>query len=253
MENIPLVEMKGIYKNFGRVYALKGVDFSVGKNEVVGLLGDNGAGKSTLIKILVGLHQPDKGEIYFEGKRVNFTSPKDARNYGIETVYQDLALIGLMSISRNFFLGREPITKVGPFNILRKREMDKVAKEVLTDIGVKVRSVDEAVSFLSGGERQAIAIGRGIYFGAKLLILDEPTAALSVKETRKVLDLILEAKQKGLSVVFITHNIYHVYEVADKLTLLEHGKKVGDFVKKDVTPEEIIDIIAREVMEGEDE
>lgn len=251
MENVPLVEMKDIYKSFGKVYALKGVDFSVGQNEVVGLLGDNGAGKSTLIKTLVGLHQPDKGEIYFEGERVFFSSPKDARNYGIETVYQDLALINLMSISRNFFLGREPTVKVWPFNILKKKEMDRIAKEVLTDIGVRVRSVDEAVSFLSGGERQAIAIGRAIHFGAKLLILDEPTAALSVKETRKVLDLILEAKERGLSVIFITHNIYHVYEVADKLTLLEHGKKVGDFVKKDVTPEEIIDIIAREVT-GED-
>ena len=251
MENVPLVEMKNIYKSFGKVYALKGVDFSVGQNEVVGLLGDNGAGKSTLIKTLVGLHQPDKGEVYFEGKRVFFSSPKDARNYGIETVYQDLALINLMSISRNFFLGREPTVRIWPFNILKKKEMDRIAKEVLTDIGVRVRSVDEAVSFLSGGERQAIAIGRAIHFGAKLLILDEPTAALSVKETRKVLDLILEAKERGLSVIFITHNIYHVYEVADKLTLLEHGKKVGDFVKKDVTPEEIIDIIAREVT-GED-
>lgn len=250
MMDVPLIEMKGIVKNFGRVYALKGVDFSVGKNEVVGLLGDNGAGKSTLIKVLVGLHQPDKGEVYFEGKKVSFSSPRDARNYGIETVYQDLALIPLMSISRNFFLGREPVSRVGLFNILRKKEMDEIAREVLEDIGVKVRSVDEAVSFLSGGERQAIAIGRAIHFGAKLLILDEPTAALSIKETRKVLDLILEAKEKGLSVVFITHNIYHVYEVADKLTLLEHGKKVGDFVKKDVTPEEIIDIIAREAVEG---
>lgn len=250
MMDVPLIEMKGIVKNFGRVYALKGVDFSVGENEVVGLLGDNGAGKSTLIKVLVGLHQPDKGEVYFEGKKVSFSSPRDARNYGIETVYQDLALIPLMSISRNFFLGREPVSRVGLFNILRKKEMDEIAREVLEDIGVKVRSVDEAVSFLSGGERQAIAIGRAIHFGAKLLILDEPTAALSIKETRKVLDLILEAKEKGLSVVFITHNIYHVYEVADKLTLLEHGKKVGDFVKKDVTPEEIIDIIAREAVEG---
>ena len=247
--NTPLIEMKDIVKNFGRVYALKGVDFSIGHNEVVGLLGDNGAGKSTLIKTLVGLHQPDKGEMYLEGKRVNFKSPKDARNAGIETVYQDLALIGLMSIARNFFLGREPVINIGPLSLLKKGEMDKIAKEVLRDIGVKVRSVDEAVSFLSGGERQAIAIGRAIYFGAKLLILDEPTAALSVKETRKVLDLILEAKAKGLSVIFITHNIYHVYEVADKLTLLEHGKKVGDFNKKEVTPEEIIDIIAREVQD----
>ncbi|MCD6364234.1 MAG: sugar ABC transporter ATP-binding protein [Synergistetes bacterium] len=243
---MPLVEMKGIVKNFGRVQALRGVDFTVGKNEVVGLLGDNGAGKSTLIKILVGFYQPDEGEIYFEGKKVNFSSPKDARAMGIETVYQDLALVELMSIARNFFLGRELTYKVGPFELLDKRNMNRIAKEMLTDIGVKVRDVNETVSFLSGGERQAIAIGRAIHFGAKLLILDEPTAALSIKETQRVLELILEAKSRGLSVVFITHNIYHVYEVADRFTLLEHGKKVGDFTKEEVTPQDIIDIISRE-------
>ncbi len=249
-----LVEMKGIVKNFGKVQALRGVDFRVGRNEVMGLLGDNGAGKSTLIKILVGLYQPDEGEIYMEGKRVSFASPKDARRAGIETVYQDLALAELMSISRNFFLGRELTVKRGPFELLNKREMSSIARDVLTDIGVKVRNVDETVAFLSGGERQAIAIGRAIYFGAKLLILDEPTAALSVKETRRVLELIVEAKNRGLSVVFITHNIYHVYEVADKFTLLEHGRKVGDFKKEEVTPQDMIDIISREtaVREGED-
>ncbi len=246
MMEMPLVEMKGIVKNFGRVQALRGVDFTVGKNEIVGLLGDNGAGKSTLIKILVGFYQPDEGEIYFEGKKVSFSSPKDARAMGIETVYQDLALVELMSIARNFFLGRELTYKIGPFEFLDKRRMNKIAKEVLTDIGVRVRDVNEAVSFLSGGERQAIAIGRAIHFGAKLLILDEPTAALSIKETQRVLELILEAKSRGLSVVFITHNIYHVYEVADRFTLLEHGKKVGDFRKEEVTPQDIMNIISRE-------
>ncbi len=248
MKDIPLVEMRNIVKSFGKVQALRGVDFTIGKNEIVGLLGDNGAGKSTLIKVLVGLYKPDSGEIYLEGKRVSFNSPKDARDAGIEPVYQDLALANLMSISRNFFLGREPTISIGPFKFLNRKEMDRVSKEALTDIGVTVRSAEETVSFLSGGERQAIAIGRGIHFGAKLLILDEPTAALSVKETRKVLELILEAKKRGLSVIFITHNIYHVYQVADKFTLLEHGRKVGDFEKNTVKPEDIIDIISREAV-----
>jgi len=239
-----LVEMRGIKKSFGRVQALKGVDFHVKRQEIVGLLGDNGAGKSTLIKILVGYHQPDEGEIYFEGKKVFFRSPWDSRKVGIETVYQDLALVNLMPIWRNFFLGREIIRKIGPVKVLDVRKMKKIAREVLKDVGIFIRSPDETVAFLSGGERQAVAIARAIHFGAKLLILDEPTAALSVGETRKVLEHILEAKKQGISVIFITHNIYHVYEVADRLVLLEKGEKIGDYDKKDVTPEKVMDIIA---------
>jgi len=239
-----LVEMRGIKKSFGRVQALKGVDFHVRRQEIVGLLGDNGAGKSTLIKILVGYHQPDEGEIYFEGKRVFFKSPWDSRKVGIETVYQDLALVNLMPIWRNFFLGREIIRRIGPVKVLDVGKMKKIAREVLRDIGIFIRSPDETVAFLSGGERQAVAIARAIHFGAKLLILDEPTAALSVGETRKVLEHILEAKKQGISVIFITHNIYHVYEVADRLVLLEKGEKIGDYDKKAVTPEKVMDIIA---------
>jgi len=239
-----LVEMRGIKKSFGRVQALKGVDFHVKRQEIVGLLGDNGAGKSTLIKILVGYHQPDEGEIYFEGKRVLFKSPWDSRKVGIETVYQDLALVNLMPIWRNFFLGREIIRRIGPVKVLDVRKMKKIAREVLKDVGIFIRSADETVAFLSGGERQAVAIARAIHFGAKLLILDEPTASLSVGETRKVLEHILEAKKQGISVIFITHNIYHVYEVADRLVLLEKGEKIGDYDKKDVTPEKVMDIIA---------
>jgi len=239
-----LVEMRGIKKSFGRVQALKGVDFHVKRQEIVGLLGDNGAGKSTLIKILVGYHQPDEGEVYFEGKKVFFKSPWDSRKVGIETVYQDLALVNLMPIWRNFFLGREIIRKIGPVKVLDVRKMKKIAREVLKDVGIFIRSPDETVAFLSGGERQAVAIARAIHFGAKLLILDEPTAALSVGETRKVLEHILEAKKQGISVIFITHNIYHVYEVADRLVLLEKGEKIGDYDKKDVTPEKVMDIIA---------
>jgi len=248
----PLVKMVNISKSFGTVQALKNVDFDVGYQEVMGLVGDNGAGKSTLIKILTGVFPPDTGEIYFEGRKVDIRSPKEARDLGIETVYQDLALIPLMSISRNFFLGREPVVRVGPFKFLDKRRMDHTVQEVLSEIGIRVRSPDEPVAILSGGERQSVAIGRAVRFGAKLLILDEPTSALSVRETHKVLDYILEAKERGLSIIFITHNIYHVYSVADRFTILEHGHKVAVFRKDEVSAEEIIEII-RSGYKGEDD
>jgi len=238
-----LVRMEGISKRFGTVQALKAVDFNVKRQEIMGLVGDNGAGKSTLIKILTGVHKPDEGKIYFEGREVSFNSPKEARDLGIETVYQDLALIPLMSITRNFFLGRELVRKVGPLNLMEHRKMDEIAAGALREIGVKVRSPDEPVAILSGGERQSVAIGRAIHFGAKLLILDEPTAALSIKESQKVLDFVLEAKERGLSIIFITHNIYHVYSVADRFTILEHGHKVAEFAKGDVSAEDIIEII----------
>lgn len=240
-----LVEMKNISKEFGKVKALNGVNFSVGPQEVVGLLGDNGAGKSTLIKVLVGLYPPDQGEIYFEGERAHFASPQDARAIGIETVYQDLALVPLMSISRNFSLGREPVRKIGPFRFLHKRAMDETCHQMLDQIGIGVRSPSESVEFLSGGERQAISIGRAIYFGAKLLVLDEPTAALSIKETNKVLDYVLQAREKGLSVIYITHNIYHVFPIANRFTILDRGIKLADFNKADITPEKIIAIISK--------
>ncbi|RLC82182.1 MAG: sugar ABC transporter ATP-binding protein [Chloroflexi bacterium] len=244
-----LVEMRRISKNFGHVQALRQVDFTVGYAEVVGLLGDNGAGKSTLIKILTGLYPPDEGEIYFEGKRVHFSSPRQARDMGIETVYQDLALVELMSIARNFFLGREPIRQIGPFKFMDQRLMNTVTRDVLSEIGIKIRSPYESVSILSGGERQSIAIGRAIHFGVKLLILDEPTSALSIKEVRKVLNYVEEAKKRGLSVIFITHNIYHVYPVADRFTILSHGRKIGDFRRDEITPEEISELIVGTVKE----
>lgn len=244
IENNFLVKMVGINKRYGIVEALKDVDFNVKRQEVVGLVGDNGAGKSTLIKILTGVCPPDRGEIYFEGKKENINSPKKARDMGIETVYQNLALIDLLSISRNFFLGREPTKKIANvINFLDKKKIDEISERALKDVGVKVRDVDEEVSILSGGERQAISIGRAIYFGAKLLVLDEPTAALSIKESHKVLDYVTSAKERGLSVIFITHNIFHVYSVADRFAILEHGEKLGDFNKNEVSAEEVIDII----------
>lgn len=239
-----LVEMRQISKSFGKVQALKSVDFRVGYQEIVGLVGDNGAGKSTLIKILTGVFPPDEGEIYFEGQKITLKSPKEARDLGIETVYQHLALIELMSVTRNIFLGREIVRKfLGIVPVLDMERMKRVTIESLEDLGIRIRSVDEKIANLSGGQRQAVAIGRAVHFGAKLLILDEPTAALSIRECSKVLDHILEAKARGLSVVFITHNIYHVYSVADRFTVLDHGVKLGDFAKKDVTAEDIIEMV----------
>lgn len=242
----PVVRMEGIVKRFGTITALDGVDFTVQKQQVMALLGDNGAGKSTLIKILTGVYTPNKGRIYFEGQPVQIRSPRAARAMGIETVYQDLALINLMSITRNFFLGRELARKIGPINWLNMREMNDLTRSSLRDIGIEIRSPTDKVGKLSGGERQSIAIGRTLYFGAKLLILDEPTSALSVAETRKVLTYTLNAKERGLSVIFITHNIHHVYQVADAYTILRHGKVVGTYTKGELTQDDIADLITGE-------
>jgi simple sugar transport system ATP-binding protein len=242
----PVVHMKKIVKRFGTITALNGVDFTVSKHEVTALLGDNGAGKSTLIKILTGVYTPTSGEIYFEGASVKIGSPREARALGIETCYQDLALVNQMSITRNFFLGRELIRKVGPIRWLNVKEMNAQTRKSLHDIGIEIRSPTEKVGRLSGGERQSIAIGRARHFGAKLLILDEPTSALSVGETRKVLSYILTAKERGLSVIFITHNVHHVYQVADRYTIIRHGRKVGTYDKGDLTMDDIADLITGE-------
>lgn len=240
----PLMEGIGLCKRFGRVAALEDVDITIGRGEVIGLVGDNGAGKSTLIKILTGVYRPDGGELRFEDTPVEFSSPKDARRLGIETVYQDLALVEDMSIARNFFLGAEPQRQIGLLRLLDAQRMRRVTEEVLRDIGISVRSAGDQVSVLSGGERQAIAIGRTMHFGGKLLILDEPTSALSVHETNKVLGYIDEARRQGLSVIFITHNLYHVYPISDRIVVLEHGRKVGDFRKEETSVEELVQIVA---------
>ena len=244
-ENSILLKGTKISKWFGRVQALKDVSFDVCRGKVLGLLGDNGAGKSTLIKIITGVFPPTSGEIYLEGKRVNFSSPQEARRAGIETVYQDLSLVNIMSISRNFFLGREPVKRKGLFAFLDKKKMDKESKLILNNLGIKVRSPDEYVSILSGGERQAISIGKCMYFNTKLIILDEPLTALSVKESRKVLEYIEEVKKSEISVIFITHNVYQVYPVADKFMILDKGVKMGEFDKSEVSSTDLIEIIAK--------
>jgi len=243
-EATSLAKMVNIEKYFGAVQALKKVSIEVRSGEILGLLGDNGAGKSTLIKILAGVFPPDRGEIFFEGSRVNFSSPRDTRAMGIETVHQALSLVDIMSISRNFFLGREPTRKIGPIHLLDRKKMNEECEKAVTRLGVRVRSPNEFVSILSGGERQAISIGRAMHFKVKLLILDEPLAALSVRETREVLRQVEKVRESGVSVVFITHNVYHVYPVAERFVMLDKGIKIGEVYKKDASPEDIIEIIA---------
>ncbi len=240
----PLLRLEGIVKRFGPIIALNNVNFHVNYGEVVGLVGDNGAGKSTLAKIIVGYHRPDKGKIFFEGREVRFKSPADARRAGIEIVYQDMALVPYMSIYRNLFLNREVVKRIGPFKVLDKRKMKELTLKLLRDIGIKEHDPDISISKLSGGERQSVAIARAVHFGAKLVILDEPTSALSIKESEKVLEYVLELKKKGVSSIIISHNIYHVYAVSDRIVVLDRGHKVLDIPRDAATPEEIIDVIA---------
>jgi len=239
-----LVELKSVSKYFLGVTALSDVDLSVRFGEVVCLLGDNGAGKSTLIKILSGVHQHDDGTYLFDGKERHFSSPRDAKACGIATVYQDLSMIPLMSIARNFFLGSEPTHGWGPFKQFDARFARRVANEELEKIGIRLRDADQLVGTLSGGERQSVAIARAKYFGARLLILDEPTSALGVKEAEIVLRYVRQARDEGLAVIFITHNINHAYEVGDRFTILDRGRSHGTFARTDVSRGQLLEMMA---------
>lgn len=235
-----LVKMVGIHKWFGKVHALRGVDFDVRRGEIVGLVGDNGAGKSTLIKILSGVHLADEGEIYFEGERADITSPADARKLGIETVYQEQALAPNMSISRNVFMGREPTKLLG---LLDKKAMDGGSMEALESVGLHLRSPEALIAMLSGGERQGVAIARALHFKARLVILDEPTMALSVKEAQQVLEFVKQLGKERVSAIFITHNLYHVFPVAERFVVLTHGEKTADVEKRDTSIDELAKLI----------
>ncbi len=228
----PLIEVEGISKSFGTVQAVVDISLRVHGGEVMCLLGDNGAGKSTLIKMLSGVHQPDSGRYLVEGQEVKFSSPHDALGHGIATVYQDLAMIPLMSISRNFFLGAEPTRWVWPFRRYDAKHADVVVRRELAQMGIAVRDTSQPVGTLSGGERQSVAIARAVYFGAKVLILDEPTSALGVKQAGVVLRYVVQAKQRGCGVVFITHNPHHAWLVGDRFTVLNRGRSLGTFTKK---------------------
>lgn len=233
-----LVQMENIRKSFGEVAALNGVNFTVGYNEVVGLIGDNGAGKSTLIKILSGVHRPDEGKIFIRGEEIRHLSVRKVRELKIEVVYQERALGEQQSIWRNIFMGRE-ITRLGFLQIDEERAQ---AEKVMREIGFTARGLapDSIVKTLSGGEKQGVAIGRALHFEVDLIILDEPTIALSISEVQKVLDYVAEIKRKGKSAIFITHNIYHVYPVADRFVILDRGRTVAEFKKEGVSLEDLI-------------
>ncbi|MGV9298260.1 ATP-binding cassette domain-containing protein [Amycolatopsis sp. NPDC003676] len=229
-----LLEVKDVGKRYGTVVALREVSTVVNAGEVTCVLGDNGAGKSTLIKILAGVHQHDEGEFLVEGSPVRFASPREALDRGIATVYQDLAVVPLMSVWRNFFLGSEPTVGFGPFRALDRRKGRELTKKALADLGIDLRDVEQPVGTLSGGERQCVAIARAIHFGAKVLILDEPTAALGVKQAGVVLKYVAQARDRGLGVVLITHNPHHAYPVADRFLLLKRGAPLGSYEKPDI-------------------
>jgi simple sugar transport system ATP-binding protein len=239
-----IIELKAISKQFGKVIALDDISFQLHPGEVHCLLGDNGAGKSTLIKILSGVHTPSRGEFFFESKPVEFNSPREALDQGIATVFQDLAMLSLMSITRNFFLGREPKKRFGPIQLFDSKYAAKVTEEELRKIGIKIRDPDQPVGTLSGGERQAVAIARAVYFGAKVLILDEPTSALGVKEAAVVLKYIVQSKLKGIGVIFITHNVHHAWAVGDTFTVLNRGRSYGTFKREQTNRENLLQMMA---------
>lgn len=240
----PIVEVVDIAKHFGKVIALAGVSMKVNSGEVLCLLGDNGAGKSTLIKTLSGVYKPTSGQILIDGKTVNFASPRDAQRLGIATVYQDLAVLPLMSIRRNFFMGREPLRRLGPLRLFDFKLADEVTRREMTKIGIDIRDPNQAVGTLSGGERQTVAIARAVYFGARVLILDEPTSALGVRQTSMVLKYTHAVKQKGLGVIFITHNVAHAYAVGDRFTVLNRGITLGTYTKDEISIDELQTLMA---------
>ena len=240
----PIIHMVDIEKHFGNIIALAGVSFDVRPGECHCLLGDNGAGKSTFIKTMSGVHRPTKGEIYFEGKPLSFATPRDAMEAGIATVFQDLAMIPLMSVTRNFFMGREPTKGRGlakRFDVTRANE---ITMEEMRKMGINLRGPDQAVGTLSGGERQTVAIARAVYFGARVLILDEPTSALGVRQTSNVLATIDKVRKQGVGVVFISHNVRHALAVGDRFTVLNRGKTLGTAKRGEITPEQLQDLMA---------
>jgi simple sugar transport system ATP-binding protein len=238
-DGAPLLEARNISKYFGAVVALEDVSLAVRAGEINCLLGDNGAGKSTLIKTLSGVHPPDVGTLAIDGKPITFTSPRDALNAGIATVYQDLSVMPLMSISRNFFLGNEPTVGFGPFRRFDSAKAAAIAREEMLNIGIDVRDTEQLVGTLSGGERQTLAIARAEYFGAKVLILDEPTSALGVKESAIVLRHAISARNKGLGVIFITHNVQHALPIGDSFTILTRGRSGGTFRRGELNAEQL--------------
>jgi simple sugar transport system ATP-binding protein len=235
--DVPLVELKGVGKSYGNIIALKDINLRVGAGQVTGVLGDNGAGKSTLIKIIAGLHKPTEGELLVDGKPMTFESPKDALSNGIATVYQDLAVVALMPVWRNFFLGQE--LRKGALKSLDTNAMRATTISELKKMGIDLPDVDAPIGSLSGGQRQCVAIARAVFFGARVLILDEPTAALGVKQSGVVLRYITAAKEQGFGVIFITHNPHHAHMVGDHFVLLNRGRQKLDCTYDEITLEHL--------------
>jgi simple sugar transport system ATP-binding protein len=239
-----LLETEGISKYYGNIVALKDISTYVDAGEVTCILGDNGAGKSSFIKILSGVHQPDAGRLMVDGEEVHFTSPRDARAKGIATVYQDLAMVPLMSVWRNFFLGAEPLKGYGPVRWFDAAKAKRIVRRELKEMGIDIRDPDQPVGTLSGGERQSVAIARAVYFGARVLILDEPTSALGVKQAGVVLKYILQARERGVAVIFISHNPHHAYPVGDRFVILNRGQNLGAYEKSQIDREELVRLMA---------
>src|SRR5215813_9612718 len=244
-DRTPVLELRNVDKSFGPIDVLQEVSLKVHEGEVLCLLGDNGAGKSTLIKTLAGVHKPTRGQIFMDGKEVVFDRPKDAADRGIATVHQFGGTFPLMSIGRSFFVGVEPTKRWGPFKVLDRKKANEIAVKAVQEFGItRIDDGDRLVGGLSGGERQSLAIARAVHFGARVLILDEPTAALGVKQAAHVLRIVNEAKQRGIAVVFITHNVIHALTVGDHFAVLIKGAKAADFRKGEKTREEITDLMA---------
>lgn len=240
----PVVEVRNVGKSYGAINALSGVSTTVIAGQVTCVLGDNGAGKSTFIKMLAGAHAPSEGEMLLDGKPVSFSSPRAALDAGIATVYQDLAVVPLMPVWRNFFLGSELTKGRGPFRRLDVKRMKEVTYTELANMGIDLRDVDQPIGTLSGGERQCVAIARAVYFGARVLILDEPTAALGVKQSGVVLKYIARSRDRGLGVVFITHNPHHAFPVGDRFLLLNRGTSMGNYEKSEISLAELTSLMA---------
>ncbi len=240
----PLLDVRGVSKFFGNVIALKDISLGVNAGEVTCVLGDNGAGKSSFIKILSGVHQHDEGEFLVEGAPVRFKSPREARERGIATVFQDLATVPLMSVWRNFFLGSEPTVGKGPLKRIDVKQAQRTMRDEMRKMGIDVRDPDQPVGTLSGGERQAVSIARAVYFGAKVLILDEPTSALGVKQSGVVLRYVVQARERGLGVIFITHNPHHAYPVGDRFVVLNRGRLLGDWRKGEISRDELVKMMS---------
>ncbi|HVS05548.1 MAG TPA: ATP-binding cassette domain-containing protein [Candidatus Dormibacteraeota bacterium] len=245
MTTLPVMELTSVSKSFGSIAALRDVTVSVYAGKVLCLLGDNGAGKSTLIKIMSGVYSPSSGAVRVDGKQVTFASPRNAQELGIATVHQDVGLFPLMSVVRNFFVGREPLTGWGPFKRIDMRRAEQIALSEARSMGLtRVANPHQLVGSMSGGEQQALAIGRALFFGARLLILDEPTSALGVNEAAVVLRLVQQLRAKGIAIVFITHNAHHALTVGDEFIVLIRGSIAAHFNRGEKKREEVLDLMA---------